>query len=57
MATRLLLGDDAALVERLRAIIAYCAQWFVPEGRQFSAVIGRDTIALELQPTNLVAAS
>lgn len=57
MATRLLLGDDAALVERLRAIIAYRAQWFVPEGRQFSAVIGRDAIAIELQPTNQVAAS
>ncbi len=57
MATRLLLGDDAALVERLRAIIAYRAQWFVPEGRQFSAVIGRDAIAIELEPTRPVAAS
>ncbi|MFT4026803.1 MAG: ATP-binding protein [Novosphingobium sp.] len=57
MATRLLLGDDAALVERLRAIIAYRAQWFVPEGRQFAAVIGRDAIAIKLEPARPVAAS
>ena len=50
MATRLLLGDDAALVERLRAIIAYRAQWFVPEGRQFSAVIGRGAIDIRIEP-------
>ena len=50
MAMRLLLGDDAALVERLRAIIAYRAQWFVPEGRQFSAIIGRGTIDIRLEP-------
>jgi len=52
MATRLLLGDDAALVERLRAIIAYRAQWFVPEGRQFSAVIGRGTIDIRIEPAS-----
>ncbi|MDE8650585.1 ATP-binding protein [Novosphingobium album (ex Liu et al. 2023)] len=57
MATRLLLGDDAALVERLRAIIAYRAQWFVPEGRQFSAVIGRDAIAIQLEPAKPETAS
>lgn len=49
MATRLLLGDDAALVERLRAIIAYRAQWFVPEGRQFSAIIGRNAIDVRIE--------
>lgn len=49
MAMRLLLGDDAALVERLRAIIAYRAQWFVPEGRQFSAVIGREVIDIRIE--------
>src|SRR3546814_2824023 len=31
MATRLLLGDEAALLERLRAVLAYRTQWFVPE--------------------------
>jgi hypothetical protein len=50
MATRLLLGDDAALVERLRAIIAYRAQWFVPEGRQFSVIIGRSAIDVRIEP-------
>ncbi|MDX3911160.1 MAG: ATP-binding protein [Sphingobium sp.] len=44
IATRLLLGDDAAVIERLRSILAYRAQWFVPEGRQFVASIGRDRI-------------
>ncbi|WP_328276119.1 ATP-binding protein [Sphingobium sp.] len=51
MAMRLLLGDDAALLERLRAIIAYRAQWFVPEGRQFHAVIGRNAIDIRLEAT------
>lgn len=50
MTTRLLLGDDAALIERLRAILAYRAQWFVPEGRQFVAVIGRDAIDIRIEP-------
>jgi hypothetical protein len=57
MATRLLLGDDAALVERLRAIIAYRAQWFVPEGRQFSAIIGRNAIDVRIEPVPASPAS
>ncbi|MDF0543848.1 ATP-binding protein [Sphingobium sp. H39-3-25] len=57
MAMRLLLGDDAALVERLRAIIAYRAQWFVPEGRQFSAVIGRNAIDIRIEPVVATSAS
>ncbi|CCW17322.1 hypothetical protein EBBID32_16610 [Sphingobium indicum BiD32] len=57
MATRLLLGDDAALIERLRAIIAYRAQWFVPEGRQFSAVIGREAIDIRIEPISTLAAA
>lgn len=54
---RLLLGDDAALIERLRAIIAYRAQWFVPEGRQFSAVIGREAIDIRIEPISTLAAA
>ena len=50
MATRLLLGDDAALIERLHAILAYRAQWFVPEGRRFAIVLARDTINIGLEP-------
>lgn len=57
IAMRLLLGDDAALIERLRAIIAYRAQWFVPDGRQFSAVIGRDAIDIRIEPASPVPAS
>lgn len=49
MATRLLLGDEAALLERLRAILAYRTQWFVPEGAQFVAVIGRETMDVRME--------
>ncbi len=48
MATRLLLGDDAALVERARAIVSDRMQWFVPEGRQFTIVIGRNTLDVQI---------
>lgn len=50
LATRLLHGDDAALLERLRAVLAGRVQWFVPEDRQFHAVIGRDVLDLRLAP-------
>ncbi|QPI75524.1 ATP-binding protein [Sphingobium sp. Cam5-1] len=50
VATRLLLGDDAALVERLRAVLAHRAQWFVPEGRRFTVVLARNTIEIGLEP-------
>lgn len=50
MATRLLLGDEAALLERLRAILAYRTQWFVPEGSQFVAVIGREAVDIRIEP-------
>lgn len=50
MATRILMGDDAALLERLRAVLAYRVQWFAPEGRQFHAVIGRDMLQLCIEP-------
>jgi len=50
MATRLLLGDDAALIERVRAIVSYRVQWFVPEGRQFSIVIGRNALDVQITP-------
>src|SRR3546814_14318305 len=50
MATRLLLGDEAALLERLRAILAYRTQWFAPEGAQFVAVLGRETTAVRTAP-------
>lgn len=49
MATRLLLGDEAALLERLRAILAYRTQWFVPEGARFVAVIGRETMDVRME--------
>src|SRR3546814_8515504 len=49
MATRLLLGDEAALLERLRAILAYRTQWFVHEGAQFVAVIRSEEHTSELQ--------
>ena len=49
MATRLLLGDEAALLERLRAVLAYRTQWFVPEGSRFVAVIGREAIDLRIE--------
>ena len=50
MATRLLLGDDAALIERLRVVLAHRAQWFVPEGRRFTVVLARDAIEIGLEP-------
>jgi len=49
MATRLLLGDEAALLERLRAVLAYRTQWFVPEGSRFVAVIGREAMDLRIE--------
>lgn len=58
MATRLLLGDEAALLERLRAILAYRTQWFVPEGAQFVAVIGREALDVRIEragPSNMAA--
>lgn len=57
VATRLLLGDDAALIERLRAVLAYRAQWFVPEGRTFAIALSRDTIELTLSPPTAETAS
>ena len=48
VATRLLLGDDAALIERLRAILAYRVQWFIPQGRQLTAVIRRDGLDIRI---------
>src|SRR3546814_18184191 len=46
MATRLLLGDEAALLERLRAVLAYRTHWFVPEGSRFVHGIGREAMDL-----------
>lgn len=50
IATRILMGDDAALLERLRAVLAYRVQWFAPEGRKLYAIIGRDTLELDIDP-------
>lgn len=50
LATRLLLGDEAALLERLRAILAYRTQWFVPEGSRFVAIIGRQAMDVRIEP-------
>lgn len=50
MATRILLGDEAALFERLRAILAYRTQWFVPEGSRFVAIIGRNEMDVRIEP-------
>lgn len=49
IAVRVLQGDDAATLERLRAVLATRVQWFVPDGRQFRAVIGRDGLQLEIE--------
>lgn len=48
MATSILLGEDAALIERLRAVLAQRVQWFVPQGRTFHIEIGRSAIAIRL---------
>ena len=50
MATSILLGEDAALIERLRAILLNRVQWFVPEGRTFEVSIGRAAIEICLAP-------
>lgn len=50
IAVRALQGDDAATLERLRAVLARRVQWFVPDGRRFRAVISRDGLQLEIEP-------
>lgn len=50
IAVRALQGDDAATLERLRAVLARRVQWFVPDGRQFRAVISRDGLQLDIEP-------
>lgn len=49
MATGILLGEDAALLERLRAVLAHRVQWFVPQGRAFHITIGRGAIEVRLE--------
>jgi len=51
VAMRLLFGDDAAIIERLRAILADRVQWFVPEERQFTAVIARNALDIQIGPS------
>lgn len=46
IATTLLLGEDAAIIERIRAVIRDEAGWLIPEGRRISMVAGRDRIDL-----------
>ncbi|PBN42954.1 ATP-binding protein [Sphingobium sp. D43FB] len=43
-------GDDAAILERLRTVLSDRVQWFVPEGRQFRAVIGRNGLEIAMEP-------
>ena len=49
MATSILLGEDAALIERLRAVLVHRFQWFVPAGRAFHIAIGRGAIDIRLE--------
>ncbi|WP_150127129.1 ATP-binding protein [Sphingomonas panacis] len=56
IATRILMGDDAAILERLRAVLAHRVQWFVPEGRKLYASIGRDTLELDIDPSEPIDA-
>ncbi|HEX7855008.1 MAG TPA: ATP-binding protein [Sphingobium sp.] len=52
IATSILHGDDAALLERLRTVLANRVQWFVPDGRQFRAVIARGELSVALEPAS-----
>src|SRR3546814_17720775 len=48
MATRLLLGDEAALLERLRAVLAYRPHWFVPEGSDRKSVVWGKSVSVRV---------
>jgi hypothetical protein len=50
IAISILHGDDAGILERLRAVLSDRVQWFVPEGHQFRAVIGRAGLEIALEP-------
>lgn len=56
IAISILHGDDAGILERLRAVLSDRVQWFVPEGRQFRAVIGRAGLEIALEPAPAVQA-
>lgn len=49
IAVSILHGEDAAILERLRAVLSRRVQWFVPEGRIFRAAIGRDGLQLAIE--------
>lgn len=49
IAVELLDGEDAAILERLRAVLAQRAQWFIPEGRQIRTVISRAGLELSIE--------
>ena len=50
IATSLLEGEDAALIERTRAILSDQVQWFVPEGRRLFASIDRARLDVRFEP-------
>lgn len=50
IATSLLEGEDAALIEKTRAILSDHVQWFVPEGRRLFASIDRARLDVRFEP-------
>lgn len=49
IAVSILQGEDAAVLERLRAVLSMRVQWFVPAGRILRAVIGREGLQLAIE--------
>jgi hypothetical protein len=45
-ANALLLGPDAAVIERIRDIFADDIGWLIPEGRRISMLAGRGTVEI-----------
>jgi len=50
IATTFLFGEDEALIERMRNIIAFRAQWLVPPGRRLTVSITSDAVDVALAP-------
>lgn len=50
IATSLLEGEDAAMIEKVRNILEDRVRWFIPEGRTLHAAISRDGFDLRLDP-------
>lgn len=52
IATSLLEGEDAALIEKARNILEERVRWFIPKGRTLHAEIGHDGLELRLDPAS-----